>query len=101
MCRRQPSATFVRRSQWAEKEVSKDNPPSDRERWSLSQFVEVASELSLIKEKTLLAARLCNDYRNLIHPGRARPLGEKCNRGTALLAVAALEHVVGDLSPVP
>jgi hypothetical protein len=81
--------------------VLRDKPPSDREKWSLSQFVEIAKELGLIKEKTLLAARLCNDYRNLIHPGRARRLGEKCNRGTALLAVAALEHVVGDLSPGP
>jgi hypothetical protein len=80
------------------KGVLKDKPPGDREKWSLSQFVEVAGELTIIKEKTVLAARLCNDYRNLIHPGRARRLGEKCNRGTALLAFAALEHVVGDLS---
>jgi hypothetical protein len=97
-CRRQRTATSVRRSQvGSKKEVLRDKSPDDRERWSLSQFVEVASELSIIKEKTLLAARLCNDYRNLIHPGRARRLGEKCNRGTALLTVAALEHVVADL----
>jgi hypothetical protein len=73
-------------------------PPNDREKWSLSQFIEVARKMTIIKEKTVLATRLCNDYRNLIHPGRARRLGEKCNRGTALLAVAALEHVVDDLS---
>ena len=76
-----------------------DDPPSNREKWSLSQFVEVMGELRLIKDKTVQAARLCNSYRNLIHPGRARRLGETCNRGTALLAVAALEHVVTDLSP--
>ncbi len=73
-------------------------PPSDREKWSLSQFVEVAGELKIIREKTIIAVRLCNSYRNLIHPGRARRLWEKCNRGTAFLAVAALEHVVDDLS---
>jgi hypothetical protein len=82
------------------KEVLRDKPPDDRERWSLFQFVEVARELSIMKEKTLLAARLCNDYRSLIHPGGAPGLGKKCNRGTALLAVAAVEHVVADLSPL-
>ena len=71
-------------------------PDSDRERWSLSEFVEVARELKIIKDKTVSAARLCNSYRNLIHPGRALRLGEQCNRGTALLAVAALELVVSD-----
>lgn len=75
----------------------KETPPSDREKWSLSQFVEVSCELKVLTEKTGSAARLCNSYRNLIHPGRARRLGEKCNRGTAFLAVAALEHVVNDL----
>lgn len=75
----------------------KDKPPSDLGKWSLSQFVEVTSELKILSNKTVSAARLCNSYRNLIYPGRARRLGEKCNRGTALLAVAALEHVVSDL----
>jgi hypothetical protein len=45
------------------KEVLRDKPSDDRERWSLSQFLEVARELSIIKEKTLSAGRLCNDYR--------------------------------------
>jgi hypothetical protein len=71
--------------------------PSNREKWTLSQFVEVTGELKLLSDKTVSAARLCNSYRNLIHPGRVRRLREKCNRGTALLAVAALEHVVNDL----
>lgn len=75
-----------------------NKPPSDNEKWSLSQFVEVTGELNILRGKTVLAARLSNSYRNLIHPGRARRLGEKCNRGTALLAVAALEHVISDLS---
>jgi hypothetical protein len=74
-----------------------DRPDREREKWSLIHFVEVTGELALIREKTVQAARLCNSYRNLIHPGRARRLGEKCHRGTALLAVAALEHVVSDL----
>jgi hypothetical protein len=76
----------------------KKDPPNARDEWSLSQFIEVAGELQIIKRKSVDAARLCNSYRNLIHPGRTQRLGEKCNRGTALLAVAALEHVITDLS---
>jgi hypothetical protein len=37
------------------KAVLKDKPPSDREKWSLSRFIEVAGELTIIKEKTVLA----------------------------------------------
>jgi hypothetical protein len=57
----------------------KDKPPVDREKWSLSHFVEIAGELKIINAKTVSAARLCDSYRNLIHPGRARRLAEKCN----------------------
>jgi len=74
------------------------SPPSDIEKWSLSQFIEVAAEMGVLKDKTVISARLCNDFRNLIHPGRGQRLGESCNRGTAYSAVGALEHVIVDLS---
>ena len=60
--------------------------------------IEVAAELNLIGTETAMQCRLAKDYRNLIHPGRAQRLGQACNRGTALSAVAAVEHVVNDLS---
>ncbi len=46
-----------------------------------------------------MAARLCNDYRNLIH--QAEPGGSEkyATEELPLLTVAALEHVVADLSP--
>lgn len=75
-------------------------PPADAERWSLAQFIEVARELDLIGKDTSTAASLAKDFRNLIHPGRAVRLGQSCDRGTALLAVAALEHVARDLEKV-
>lgn len=67
--------------------------------WHLPSYIEVAAELKVIKADTATQARLAKDYRNLIHPGRAARLGQACNRGTALSAVAAVELVVGDLAP--
>ena len=55
--------------------------------------------MGTIKTETVTLAFLAKGFRNLIHPGRSIRLGEKCNRGTAYTALAALEHVVNDLSP--
>lgn len=67
-------------------------------RWDLHDYIEVAVELALIKERTANQARLAKDFRNLIHPGRNIRLREICNRGTAFGAVAAVELVIEDLS---
>jgi len=72
--------------------------PTSIDDWSLHQFIEVCGETSVLKPKTLAAARLCNSYRNLIHPGRSQRLGEVCIRGTAYLAAGALSNVVDDLA---
>jgi hypothetical protein len=74
--------------------------PADTEHWSLAQFIDVAEGIDLISKDTAKAASLAKDFRNLIHPGRAVRLGQSCDRGTALLAVAALEHVARDLERV-
>lgn len=75
-----------------------DKPPSsDPEEWSLHHYVEVEAHLRIIKPDTATEARLAKKFRNLIHPGRAQRLGQKCDRGTALASVAALDHVVRDL----
>jgi hypothetical protein len=73
-------------------------PENNLEEWVLYQYIEVAAELKVISDDTATAARLAKDFRNLIHPGRAKRFGQECNRGTALSAVAALEHVVNDLT---
>ncbi len=78
--------------------VMKD-PGGDLKQWHLSAYIEVAEELKVIGQATATQAKLAKDYRNLIHPGRAERLGQVCNRGTALTAVAALEQVVDDLTP--
>jgi hypothetical protein len=66
--------------------------------WVLDQYIEIALAAKLIKVPTATAARLAKGFRNLIHPGRAARLGAVCNRGTALSALAAMEHVIHDLA---
>lgn len=73
-------------------------PDQNPERWDLHEFTEVAANLNIIKKDTHTETRLAREFRNLIHPGRAQRLGQICDRGTALASVAALDHVVRDLS---
>jgi hypothetical protein len=74
-------------------------PAADLERWHLPEYIEISAALSIISSDTATQARLAKDFRNLIHPGRAARLGQTCDRGTALSAMAAVEHVVRDLTP--
>jgi hypothetical protein len=74
-------------------------PSADLERWNLHEYIEVAEAFGVITPDTATQARLAKDFRNSIHPGRAARLGQACDRGTALSAVAAVEHVVRDLAP--
>jgi hypothetical protein len=67
--------------------------------WDLHGYIQVSEELGIIKPNTAISARLAKDFRNLIHPGRALRLAQKCDRATALSAVAGMEHVVRDLTP--
>ncbi len=73
-------------------------PNGAPEDWSLGNYIAVASSLALIKSATSQQASLAQNFRNLIHPGRAQRLGEVCDRATALTALAAVELIVRDLS---
>lgn len=66
--------------------------------WGLGEFIAVAGDLQLIKAETVTASGLAQNFRNLIHPGRAQRKGQVCDRGTAHSAIGALEHVIRDLS---
>jgi hypothetical protein len=70
--------------------------PEERD-WNLSSYIAVATELGHIKPETTTQAGLAKDFRNLIHPGRETRLKQKCDRGTARSALAALDHVAHDL----
>ena len=77
------------------------DPGSDLEGqgWHLHEYLKVAAHLKIITDDTAALVRLAKDFRNLIHPGRAARLGQKCDRSTALAALAAVEAVARDLTP--
>jgi hypothetical protein len=66
--------------------------------WVLDGYIKVAKALALIEDETEQQADLAREFRNLIHPGRSARLAKKCDRGTALSALAAVELIVRDLS---
>lgn len=74
------------------------SPGNNLDKWSLHPLTEVAADLSLIKEETAIQTRIARDFRNLIHPGVSVRKNIVCNRGTALSALAGLEHIINDLS---
>ena len=74
------------------------NPRGLPDNWTLPQFIEVTEHLAIIKQDTAIQAKLAKDFRNLIHPGRAQRTAQACDRATALSALAAVEHVVRDLT---
>lgn len=67
--------------------------------WHLDEYIKVAEALGLIEKDTAIQSKLAKDFRNLIHPGRAQRLAQKCDRAAALSAVAGVEHVIRDLTP--
>lgn len=73
-------------------------PGSDLEKWTLHPLIRVAEQLNIIEAETATEAKLAQNFRNLIDANRAKRLGQKCDRGTALSALAAVEHVVRDLT---
>jgi len=74
-------------------------PKPNPDQWDFIELIEVARHLTLVTDDTAIQCRLCKNFRNLIHPGRAARLGQVCDRGSALSALAAVELVVRDLKP--
>jgi hypothetical protein len=64
--------------------------------WTLGPLIDAAEQCDLISPDTTTQARLAQNYRNLIHPGRQIRLRDRCDRGTALGALAGVERVVTD-----
>jgi len=73
----------------------KFNNPNE---WKLESLIKVSKNLELVNEPTAIQADLARGFRNLIHPGREIRLNQKCSRGTAHSALAAVEHIVEDFS---
>jgi len=77
---------------------TKKSPP-DLEHWHLHEYLEVSAHLKLITDATASQTRLARNFRNFIHPGVSTRMGQKCDRGTALAAVAAVELITRDFTP--
>lgn len=95
----QPQNTIQAKNHLLETSNLRNDPGNNPESWPLHPLIEVAAHLGVIRADTATQARLAKDFRDLIHPGRGIRLGRKCDRGTALSALAAVEHVVRDLTP--
>ena len=67
--------------------------------WTLADYITAAEFRNFIEPNTVKQSRLAQDFRNLIHPGRAIRLAQSCDRGTALGALAAVHLVIADLTP--
>lgn len=65
--------------------------------WSMYSYTLLSKELGLIGQNTAKELEPTKDYRNLIHPARAVREKSSFDRGTAYVAVGALDHVVSDL----
>lgn len=76
----------------------RQQPPPDLNKWGLHELTEVAYSVSLIKDETASQCRIAKNFRNLIHPGKAERLALECDRGTAYSVLAAVEHVMRDLT---
>jgi hypothetical protein len=70
----------------------------DLDRWHLPQYIEAAGKFECVGKDTITGAQMAKDYRNLIHPGASERTGQVCDLGSAHHAVAALDHVVRDLT---
>jgi hypothetical protein len=87
--------------QAAEQLALKRKAPRPPNEWHLHEFIEVAAIVpttnAAIVPDTVALLRVVRSYRNLIHPGRAERLAQKCDKSTAYAAVAGMEGVVRDL----
>ncbi|MFZ0679926.1 hypothetical protein [Candidatus Binatus sp.] len=72
-------------------------PKTAIEKWDLADYIDAADKFRCVEPSTIVEARRAQEYRNLIHPGRAIRLGVTCDLGAAHVAIGALDHVINDL----
>lgn len=76
-------------------------PPSERSsllRHQLAKLAELARADDMISEKSAGLTRVVRHYRNLIHPGRAKRLGEAADEASAAIARALVRLIVGEIA---
>jgi len=73
-------------------------PKRSLDKLHLSDLITLAVENNLIDQACGAQANLAKDARNLIHPGKMLRSGERCNKATALTALAAVYRVIDNLN---
>ena len=68
--------------------------PASKSKVELVNYIDVAEHLQVMELHTAKQARLTKDLRNLIHLSRQQRTGQACNKGTALSALRAAQHLV-------
>lgn len=90
-------AGLLTRESDALREANRLNFRSDLARLDLCELTTIAKELQMIEGSTADECQVARGFRNLIHPGRQRRLQQPCDRGTALVTMGAVDHVIRDL----
>jgi hypothetical protein len=72
-------------------------PAADLGEWPLLELTWVAHYAGGISAEAAAAADVARDYRNLIHPGKARRLSVPADEGTAFSALGAAVRVAAEL----
>ena len=75
----------------------RNKPTGNPNKWHLHEYIHLSFSAGLISKNTANECLLLKDYRNLIHPGASERKKQQCDRGTAHLAIAAMEHTINDL----
>ena len=68
--------------------------PASKSKVELVNYIDVAEHLQVMELHTAKQARLTKDLCNLIHLSRQQRTGQACNKGTALSALRAAQHLV-------
>jgi len=83
---------------WTLKNHPQLKQPDKLDKLHLSEYAKQAELLSVITKTTGTQVSLANDARNLIHAGKVARTGLKCNKATALTALAAMQLLLDELA---
>ena len=98
-----PTERETARQAWVARQKRPTDPgltrplPADLDEWVLGQLIWIAHTMRVVDDGTAAAADVARDFRNLIHPGRARRIGAPADEGTAHSAYGAAKRVAGAL----
>lgn len=76
---------------------NRDNKVKPFQDWSLSNFIDVAKELSLIQHDTYKFAHTLRDFRNYIHPFEQMASGFSPREHTSKICLQVLKAAIHDL----